>query len=158
MFWFDREDARALFIDKRRGIYEIDKGTPGTKGRSAVVVDPDILADFTALPFDDASFHLVVFDPPHIQRNVASGAITKRYGILTGEWRDMLSRGFAECFRVLKANGTLIFKWGESQFRVNDILTLTPEKPLFGHKTSKTTHWVVFMKPPATGEADARHG
>jgi SAM-dependent methyltransferase len=147
MFWFDRQDERALFIDKRRGVYPIDNGKGDTsKGRSPVVVDPDILADFTMLPFEDASFHLVVFDPPHIQRNVASGALTKRYGILNGDWRDMLSRGFAECFRVLKPNGTLVFKWGESQFKVNDILKLTPEKPLFGHKTSKTTHWVVFMK------------
>jgi ubiquinone/menaquinone biosynthesis C-methylase UbiE len=111
-----------------------------------------VLADFTNLPFADASFHLVVFDPPHIAREEALGTMTRMYGHLNGDWRDMLRRGFAECFRVLKPNGTLVFKWGESQFRVNDILKLTPEKPLFGHKTSKTTHWCVFMK----GETDAR--
>jgi SAM-dependent methyltransferase len=149
IFWYDRKDARALFIDKRRETHPIDIGTPGTRGRSPIVVDPDMLADFTALPFPDESFHLVVFDPPHVQRKEALGVITRRYGHLTGDWRDMLSRGFAECFRVLKPNGTLVFKWAESQFRVNDILALTPEKPLFGHKTSKTTHWVVFMKDDA---------
>jgi hypothetical protein len=62
----------------------------------------------------------------------------------------MLEKGFAECFRVLKPNGTLVFKWAESQFPIKDVLALTPEKPLFGHKTSKTTHWAVFIKPPAS--------
>lgn len=146
MFWFDTHDPRALFIDKRQGVWPIDKGTPGTKGRSPIVVEPDQVADFTAMPFPDGSFQLVVFDPPHVQRQEALGAITRRYGVLNGDWREMLRKGFAECFRVLKPNGVLVFKWGESQFKVKEILELTPEKPLFGHHTSKTTHWAVFMK------------
>lgn len=149
MMWFDQRDARALFIDKRRDTYPVDIGTPGTVGRSPIVVDPDIIADFVDLPFADEAFHLVVFDPPHVQREEMRGAITRRYGILNGDWREMLRRGFAECFRVLKPNGVLVLKWGESQFRIGEILKLTPEKPLFGHKTSKTTHWCVFMKAPA---------
>ena len=68
MFWFDKQDDRALFVDKRRETWPIDIGTPGTKGRSPIVVDPDELADFTALPYPDAVFSLVVFDPPHIER------------------------------------------------------------------------------------------
>lgn len=148
-FWFDREDARALFIDKRRETHTIDKGTPGTKGRSPLVIDPDQIADFTNLPFADESFYLVVFDPPHVQREEALGALTKRYGVLNGEWREMLRKGFAECFRVLKPHGVLVFKWAESQFKIKEILELTPEKPLFGHHTSKTTHWAVFMKEAA---------
>jgi len=151
MFWFDRRDDRALFIDNRQGVYAVDKGTPGTIGRSPIVVAPDVLADFTHLPFDDGSFHLVVFDPPHIKRDEIRGTLTRCYGILRGDWKAMLKKGFAECFRVLKPNGTLVFKWAESQFPVKDILALTPEKPLFGHKTSKTTHWAVFIKPHASG-------
>lgn len=150
MFWFDTHDPRALFIDKRQGVWPIDKGTPGTKGRSPIVVEPDQVADFTAMPFPDGSFQLVVFDPPHVQRQEALGAITRRYGVLNGDWREMLRKGFAECFRVLKPNGVLVFKWGESQFKVKEILELTPEKPLFGHHTSKTTHWAVFIKPSAS--------
>lgn len=145
-FWFDRKDSRALFIDNRRETVAVDIGTPGTIGRSPIVVDPDQVADFTALPFADHSFHLVVFDPPHVQRTQARGAVTRRYGCLNGDWREMLRKGFAECFRVLKPNGVLVFKWGESQFKVAEILKLTPEKPLFGHKTSKTTHWCVFIR------------
>lgn len=151
MMWFDRNDPRALFIDNRRETHEIDMGTPGTIGRSPIVVDPDQLADFTALPFPDESFHLVVFDPPHIERKQALGFLTQKYGILTGDWREMLRRGFAECFRVLKPHGTLVFKWTELKRPVSEILKLTPHKPLFGHKSSKTTHWCVFMKGTADG-------
>lgn len=50
MFWFDKEDSRALFVDIRKETWIIDKGTPGTKGRKPIVVSPDIIADFTALP------------------------------------------------------------------------------------------------------------
>lgn len=148
MFWFDRKDSRALFVDKRRETHPIDIGTPGTIGRSPIVVDPDILADFTALPFADGSFALVVFDPPHIERKEALGLLTRKYGHLTGDWREMLRKGFAECFRVLKHNGTLIFKWAESDYPVSEVLALTPEKPLFGHRSGKAsnTHWVAFLK------------
>jgi len=102
------------------------------------------------MPFPDESFQLVVFDPPHVQREEALGTVTRKYGTLSGDWREMLRKGFAECFRVLKPNGVLVFKWAESQFRVREILELTPEKPLFGHHTSKTTHWAVFIKSPAS--------
>ncbi len=151
MFWFDKQDDRALFVDKRCETWPIDIGTPGTKGRSPIVVAPDKLADFTALPFPDEAFALVVFDPPHIERTEAKGLLTKKYGHLTGNWREELRQGFAECFRVLKPHGTLIFKWAESDHPVSEILKLTPEKPLFGHRSGKqsATHWIAFMKPNA---------
>lgn len=148
MFWFDQKDSRAIFVDKRRETHAIDIGTPGTKGRKPIVVDPDFVADFTRLPFPDETFRLIVFDPPHIQRQEAKGILTKKYGNLSGDWKQMLTDGFAECFRVLMPGGTLIFKWAESEVVVSEILKLTPEKPLFGHKSGKaaTTHWITFMK------------
>lgn len=81
----------------------------------------------------------------------AKGLLTKKYGHLTGNWREELRKGFAECFRVLKPQGTLIFKWAESDHPVSEVLALTPEKPLFGHKSGKksATHWIAFMKPNA---------
>lgn len=149
MFWFDKQDDRAIFVDKRAEVWPIDIGTPGTVGRSPIIVAPDRIADFTNLPFASESFSLVVFDPPHIERNEAKGLLTKKYGHLKGEWRDELRLGFAECFRVLKPNGTLIFKWAESDHPVSEILKLTPHKPLFGHRSGKksATHWIAFMKP-----------
>jgi hypothetical protein len=66
MMWFDKRDSRAVFVDKRRETHAADLGTESTKGRSPIVVDPDVLADFTALPFADETFAMVVMDPPHI--------------------------------------------------------------------------------------------
>lgn len=147
-FWFDKEDPRDLFLDNRRETHTVDIGTPGTVGRSPIVVDPDMLADFTNIPLPDSSFSLVVFDPPHIERESAKGVITRKYGVLNGDWREMLRKGFLECFRLLKPGGTLVFKWAEAEIPVSEILELTDERPLFGHKSGKAsrTHWVCFIK------------
>ena len=63
------------------------------------------------------------------------------------KWDD-IAKGFAECFRVLATDGILIFKWAEAQVLVSELLALTDEKPLFGHKSGKRekTHWITFMK------------
>ena len=49
---------------------------------------------------------------------------------------------------VLKPDGTLIFKWCEDEIPVSQILALTPEKPLVGHRSGKQqkTHWIAFLK------------
>lgn len=147
MFWFDKQDQRALFVDKRREEYEIAPDAAYPNG-CKIKIAPDLQADFSALPFPDESFALVVFDPPHIERQEALGIFTKKYGHLTGDWREMLRRGFAECFRVLKPHGTLIFKWAESEYSLREVLALTPERPLFGHQTRQhsKTHWCAFLK------------
>lgn len=141
-FWFNKSDPRAMFVDKRRE--SIVMLYPSGTYREEI--NPTVVADFTNLPFEDCSFALVVLDPPHIQRNGDDGRMTKRYGFLKGDWREMLRSGFSECFRVLKPEGVLIFKWCSVQFPLVDILKLTPEIPLFGHKTKSLTHWVCFIK------------
>lgn len=150
MFWFDRKDNRATFVDKRRERHTLpDVSSKG--GSRELVIDPDHLADFTDLPFPDNTFALVVFDPPHLLRNGAKGWLAKKYGKLSEDWREDLRKGFSECFRVLKPDGTLIFKWNEHEIPVSKILALTPERPLFGNRCGKTakSHWVVFMKSNA---------
>ena len=149
-FWFDKRDGRALFVDKRSGIFPRSHAdTP----RAPVVVDPDCQCDFKTLPFPDGTFEHVVFDPPHIVGGAETGNVAKYYGVLRGDWRDELRQGFAECFRVLRAGGTLVFKWNECRIPVADVLKLTNEKPLYGHKSGKLskTHWVAFLKSPAVG-------
>ena len=148
MFWFDRQDGRAIFADKRREKHELkDKSSQG--GSRTLTVDPDVLADFTDLPWPDDSFAMVVFDPPHLLRAGTKGWQAKKYGKLPPDWQDMIRRGFSECFRVLRPEGTLIFKWNEHDIPVSRILALTPERPLVGQRCGKTarTHWMVFMKP-----------
>lgn len=144
MFWFEKRDGRALFIDKRRETLHADT----REGRREIVVDPDIIADFRRLPFDDGTFTLVVFDPPHTFAG-PNGWTAKKYGRLPEDWKEQIGLGFRECFRVLAPLGTLIFKWHEHRVPVSSILALTPEKPLFGQRcgTTARTHWIVFLKP-----------
>ena len=72
--------------------------------------------------------------------------LAKKYGKLDQEdWQTDIKQGFDECMRVLKPNGTLIFKWNEEQIKLGQVLKVINLKPLIGNKRSKT-HWLVFMK------------
>lgn len=162
MFWFDKENPAVLFCDNREFSGELIDGRK-------FEVKPDIVCDFTTLPFEDESFYHVVFDPPHLVRNTGNSKMAAQYGSLSekatpsgyqmikygalySDWKDMISKGFAECFRVLKAHGTLVFKWNETDIKVSEVLSLTPHKPLYGHRSGKAskTHWICFMKIPQT--------
>jgi SAM-dependent methyltransferase len=147
MFWFNRSDPRAIFVDNRRETNVLrDRSSAG--GSRILTVNPDLIADFTELPFPSNRFAMVVFDPPHLIRAGLKGWQAKKYGKLDGDWKKMLRCGFLECFRVLRPEGTLIFKWSEHDIPVNQILALTNERPLFGQRCGKSakTHWIVFMK------------
>jgi hypothetical protein len=148
MMWFDKHDDRCLFADCREGVMGISH-LPSAQGRSPKSVQPDELHDFRDMPYENESFHHVVFDPPHV-RNISMKSVTGfSYGSLDKDtWQDDLRLGFAECFRVLKLNGTLIFKWNEVDIPLREVLALTPEKPLYGHRSGKkaNTHWVAFLK------------
>ena len=63
-------------------------------------------------------------------------------------WQFMIQKGFKECMRVLKPQGTLIFKWNEYEINSKQVLDLIPYKPLFGHTSGKQakTIWMAFMK------------
>ena len=152
MMWFDREDQRCLFGDQRSETVTVTDNSRGNaSGTRVLSIHPDALLDFRRLPFADGSFPLVVFDPPHLVHAGPRSWLAAKYGRLGADWRDDLRAGFAECFRVLRPEGTLIFKWAEVQIPLREILALTPEKPLFGHTSGKrnTTHWLTFMKEAA---------
>jgi 23S rRNA G2069 N7-methylase RlmK/C1962 C5-methylase RlmI len=104
--------------------------------------------DFRDLQFSDKTFKLVVFDPPHLEIAGQESWMAKKYGKLTKNWKNDLTDGFSECFRVLDDYGVLIFKWNETQIKVTEILALTDVQPLFGHISGKrsNTHWITFMK------------
>ncbi|MFT8759576.1 MAG: SAM-dependent methyltransferase, partial [Oenococcus oeni] len=139
MFWFDKENPLATFVDKRN-YYE--------KLSSSHVIDihPDVQADFTkGLPFPDNTFHLAVFDPPHLIHAGSKSWLAKKYGTLDADnWQVIIQDGFNEGMRILKPYGTLVFKWNDSQIALPTLLKQIPYKPLFGQKRSKT-HWLVFM-------------
>lgn len=141
MWWFDKQDSRAVFTDKRSEQHTLCDGRE-------LIIEPDVVMDFTNLLFDDEQFHMVVFDPPHLRKAGADSWMALKYGKLDETWPTMIKEGFAECFRVLKPNGTLIFKWNEDQIPVKDILALTDQKPVVGHRSGKrsNTHWICFLK------------
>ena len=143
MFWFDKNHPATVYMDQR-----VVKPTKLSNG-AMFSVNPDVVADFRNIPFDDESFALIAFDPPHIVNAGETSRLANKYGYLKKEtWKDDLRKGFEECFRVLKKDGVLIFKWNEWHIPTKDILALTQFRPLFGNRSGKAskTHWIVFMK------------
>lgn len=138
MFWFDKENEDTIYMDCRT----LD--TTLCDGRK-LEINPDIIGDFRNIPFEDNTFNLVVFDPPHLVKLGENSWMAKKYGRLSENWKEDLKKGFIECMRVLKKDGILVFKWNEEQIKLKQILDLIDCKPLFGNKRAKT-HWIVFMK------------
>lgn len=150
MMWLDRKNQDVVFGDQRSEIITVtDRSHGNESGTRTLLIEPDTLIDFRALPYRDGAFKHVVFDPPHLVRAGPRSWLAAKYGKLSENWRDDLRQGFAECFRVLDKDGTLVFKWNETQVKVGDVLTLTPYKPMYGHISGRKglTHWLVFMKP-----------
>ena len=146
--WFDKNCSAAVFFDCREEHdTAIWKSTKNDSVRT-LNVTPDVIGDFTNLPFDDESFYLVVFDPPHLLRVGDNAWLKKKYGRLPQDWTKLIHDGFWECMRVLKPYGTLVFKWSDIQVSTRDVINAIGKYPLFGHRSGKqmNTHWMCFMK------------
>lgn len=140
MFWFDKNNPDVLFCDNR-------KETHTLCDKRRLKIEPDIVCDFTALPFADKQFKLVVFDPPHLVKLGENSWMAKKYGKLPENWRPLIKNGFNECMRVLDDYGVLIFKWSETQIKTSEILKAIETEPLFGDRGGLgQTHWLCFMK------------
>ena len=141
MMWFNKNHLDVLYTDIRREKHILCDGR-------VLEINPDIIMDFTNMPFDDCSFSLVVFDPPHLVNLGKTSWMAKKYGYLLPTWEADIRAGFDECMRVLKPNGTLIFKWNENQIKINKIIEVIGQRPLFGHPSGKAnqTIWMTFIK------------
>ena len=138
MFWFDKENTNTVYMDNRELTDTLCDGR-------ALEIKPDIVADFKNIPFDNDTFYLVIFDPPHLKQVGQKSWLAKKYGRLPENWQEEIKQGFNECMRVLRPNGTLIFKCNEEQISLSEVLRCFSVRPLFGNKRAKT-HWLVFMK------------
>ena len=142
--WENKQHPNAIYLDEREE------------------VNPDVVGDFRNLEqFKDESFYLVIFDPPHDIRNKPSDPncrFNKDFGFLKPEtWHSDVKQGLAECWRVLKPMGVLLFKWNTLCKKAKEVTPLFPTKPLIkqitkGNMTSRKdesqTLWFTFMKLP----------
>ncbi len=150
MWWWDKEHPLAVYMDRQVRPAGSHSTRPNWK------CEPDFIGDFRSMPFADESFSLVLFDPPHLTRRDAeraenpTGNTLACYGVLHSETeQDDLRLGFAECWRVLTAGGTLVFKWAGDLKRVEPHF---PATPIVGTKTLRVgsglgTRWIIFYKP-----------
>lgn len=137
MWHFNKNNEDVLFMDNRT----LDTTLCDER---KLIVHPDIIADFTKMPFDNNSFYLVVFDPPHLKYAGDTSFLAQKYGKLPLDWKPLIHKGFEECWRVLKENGTLIFKWNEEQISTAEVLKNITQKPIIGHRRGKTIFLVFF--------------
>ena len=150
--WFQKNEPHTIYCDIRNeewdGYFGNVLNKYGQKKHRHLCINPDVQCSFTDLPFEDNTFNLVVFDPPHIINLSENSWMRKSYGSLDGDWKPMIKQGFSECMRVLKMGGVLVFKWSDITVSTRDILKVIGQDPLFGHRSGKkmNTHWVCFMK------------
>lgn len=63
MFWFDKQNPNVLFTDNR----QIETTMKDRDKLRKLEIKPDVIHDFTNMPYPDKSFKLVIFDPPHLK-------------------------------------------------------------------------------------------
>lgn len=87
MFWWNKNDPRAIFIDKRDDEYELPDANV-TGGLRRLMIHPDIIVDWRKqqFPFADNTFYLVVFDPPHLLHAGKDSWLARKYGVLDQDW------------------------------------------------------------------------
>ena len=141
MCWFDKQNPNVVYNDIR------DTDDILCDGRE-LHIHPDTHFDFKNLPWPNNSFHLVLFDPPHLRRVGDNSWMMKKYGRLDDNWQQQIKQGFDECMRVLDVNGILILKWNEQQITLRQLLECVCVQPLFGHTSGRSgdTKWLCFMK------------
>lgn len=141
MFWFDKNNPLTTFCDIR----QIDTVLCDNR---VFRIQPDLIEDYKQLSFRNNTFDMVVFDPPHLIHAGETSWLCQKYGKLSKQYKDEFRLAFKELFRVLKSDGTLIFKWNEDQIKVSEILECSEYNPMFGHKSGKrqNTHWILFVK------------
>ena len=142
MFWYERNEPHTTYMDIRKEIIHYKD----RQLERIAEINPDVIGDFRNMPFPDATFDLVIFDPPHLIKAGKESWLAKKYGTLDlMSWKSDIQQGFSECLRVLNQNGFLLFKWNEDQIPFKEVLKVIPKQPILGDKKSKTT-WSVFIK------------
>ena len=145
MFYFDKNNKSVLFGDIR-------DETHWTRQYKKLEIHPDQLMDARELEFPDNTFSLVVLDPPHLINCGKTSDMAKSYGVLEKAWHADMKKIFNEAWRVLKPNGTLIFKWADKDVSLVALLYVQEREPVFGdkkpaaNKAGTNRFFLVFFK------------
>lgn len=133
--WIDKHYKDAIYIDIR----------PEVK--------PDIICDSKHTPFENQTFDMIVFDPPHLHSNGNNSIFGSKYG---GPYEkqyilDFVQGAFIEFERILKDEGVVMFKWSERDIELDKILKYTyPFIPIFGQfwasRYKGNTSWTCLVK------------
>ncbi len=138
MFWYKKDLPFVVYQDIRTERKEYSGGR-------IITIQPDKIGDVTKMDYEDETFDMVIFDPPHLIHVGENSWLNIKYGHLPTDYKEFMKKAFEECFRVLKENGTLVFKWSENQITFKEIVKLSRYIPLIGDKRSQT-RWTVFVK------------
>ena len=116
MFWFDKKNPNVLFQDIRDAEYTLCDGRK-------LEVHPDVIADFTEMPYPDSSFKLVVFDPPHLLKAGKDSWLAKKYGKLPEDWPRVIKKGIDECLRSMERDDPMClgFSGGKDSVVILDL-------------------------------------
>ena len=133
MFYHDKESDAVMFSDIR------ELHTKLCDGRE-LHIQPDKIIDVTNMEnIADEAFSYIIFDPPHLVKVGESSWLAQKYGQLPVLWEEWMTKAFAECFRVLKPGGMLLFKWSDEDIPHKNVLRCAlPYLPLAGDKQGKT--------------------
>ena len=114
--------------------------------------EPDVVADWKALPFRDGSFDMVVFDPPH--HNLGTGFLAESYGTCTtAQLMFDILHGSREARRVVRPGGWMALKWATRHIGLQRVLSHMPGwRPRFGQRTTgrgyqkDSTYWCMLER------------
>lgn len=126
-------------------------------------VAPDVVCDFRDLPFPDASFDVLVFDPPHLPAAAGTEAsdegFSRRHGLSKSVHGDNVSDYFppflAQASRVLRPEGVVLAKLCDfvhnhrHQWSLVDFINAVREAP------GLTPCDLVVKRDPSAGRFDS---
>lgn len=134
--WFEKEYPDTTYLDLRE--------TGGLRNE---------IGDCRRTRFENGTFDLVIFDPPHMTCGPNS-RMASRYGhYLTEEIRTLVRDAFVEFHRILKSDGLVAFKWNSHDTSLDRILNpvvgfdrLVGVPTAMRTKHSSTTYWVLLRR------------
>ena len=155
-FYLDRS-MRILDLTNGRGTFWKEWQPDELVRMFNTVGDPrargDVAGDFTAAPFPDSSFDVVVFDPPYMPKGTPAGwTMDERYG--TGSQRpaaivELGMAGINEAVRIVKPDGLVLHKTGRGidgakLFTGDDTVTAWAQRR---HNLRVVNQWRYLSRP-----------